>query len=515
MRLVDAMLTLVDPLRRARRLYAAAEAVVCDDVRLSYAELGQRVDAVAAALRSGGLEPGDRVALLAANCHRYLELLLAVPGAGIVLVPLNTRLSPAELRHVLTDSGTRVLITDREPGALAELVEHVVEIPAGYEQLVRDSGRVVAFDPNAQPTENELAVLSYTGGTTGDSKGVMLTHRNLIANAFSYLVTMAPAPQARFGLLSPMFHVAGVFALPATVWSGGTHVVVRQTDAPAVLDLFAAERVSATLAVPTVLATLAEEQSARPRPLSALRDLVHAAAPCPTSTVRSAHEAFPELRITHMYGATETAPIVTALVGEQDLLDTPLAGSCGPAVIGVELRVSVGDSPASGTTVGELEVRGPNVMPGYWRKDAETAAAFTPDGWYRTGDVGYLDGTGHLFLVDRLKDMIVTGGENVYCGEVEEALTRHPAVRQAVVFGVPDDHWGEAVHAVVVPADVAVDAAALGAELQQHCRASIAGYKVPKSITVRTEPLPVSAAGKILRRVLREPHWAGLAERVH
>jgi long-chain acyl-CoA synthetase len=499
-------------------LYAAAEAAVCDSVRLTYAELTERTDAVAAAVRDLGLAPGDRVALLAANCHRYLELLLAVPGAGMVLVPLNTRLSPAEMRHVLTHSGTRVLVTDRDVGPLVNLVEHVVTIPDGYEALI-DAGRRLAGQVPAQPSEDDLAVLSYTGGTTGAPKGVMLTHRNLVANAFSYLVTMGARRGDRFGLLSPMFHVAGVFALPATIWSGGTHVVVRQSDPAAVLDLYAAEAVTATLAVPTVLAALADEQAARPRALPAFRDLVHAAAPCSTATVRRAAAAFPGLRITHMYGATETAPIVTALVGEQEMLDGSLAGSCGQPVIGVDVRVAAPTGePAAAGTVGEAQVRGPNVMPGYWRDETETAAAFTADGWYRTGDLGYLDATGHLFLVDRLKDMIVTGAENVYCAEVEEALTRHPAVRQVVVFGVPDERWGEAVHAVVVPTAVPAtraDEVALQADLQRHCRSLIAGYKVPKSITVRPGPLPVSAAGKILRRVLREPHWEGLAQRVH
>lgn len=517
MRFVDPMLTLADPLIRAHRMFAHAEAVVCDDVRLDYTELAGRSRAVGAGLSACGLESGDRVALLAANCHRYVELFLGVPTAGLTLVPLNTRLSPVEMRQVIAHSGARVLITDRDPGELATIVERVIEIPAGYEQLVAAGGsRATDAGPPAQLSENDPAVLSYTGGTTGAPKGVILTHRNLVANAFAYLLAMTPAQTSRFALFAPMFHVAGVFGLPATVWSGGTHVVVRQPDPAAALDLFAAERVTATLAVPTVLAALTAEQLARPRSLPALRDLVHAAAPCSTTTVRRAKVAFPDLRITHMYGATETAPIVTALVGEQDVLDTPLAGSCGPPVIGVDLRVVTPDGAVCAAgSAGEVQVRGPNVMPGYWRNEAETAAALAPGGWYRTGDVGFLDDTGHLFLVDRLKDMIVTGGENVYCGEVEETLSRHPEVRQAVVFGVPDERWGEAVHAVVVPADPSADVDTLGKDLQQHCRASIAGYKVPKSVTLRTDPLPLSAAGKVLRRVLREPYWEGLAGRVH
>jgi long-chain acyl-CoA synthetase len=256
-----------------------------------------------------------------------------------------------------------------------------------------------------------------------------------------------------------------------------------------------------------------DEQAARPRDLTSLRLLGHAGSPIATDTVRRAHAVLPHVELAHFYGATETAPIVTCLPHEERELDGPRMGSCGQPVPGVEARVVAPEgTPGAGATcapgaVGEVWVRGPNVMAGYWEDPVATAAALV-DGWYRTGDLAHQDADGHLFLVDRLKDMIVTGAENVYSVEVEGVLAAHPAVSEAAVFGVPDRRWGEAVHAVVVVRP-GVDPAGLDAELDRHCRAAIAGFKVPKRIEVRTEPLPKSAPGKILKRALRAPYWEG------
>jgi len=254
-----------------------------------------------------------------------------------------------------------------------------------------------------------------------------------------------------------------------------------------------------------MLAALSEEQLARPRKVSTLRLISHGGSPIATQTLRRAHSAFPEVELMHLYGATETSPIATVLPHEERILEQPQAKSCGQPAIGVEVAVldpSSAERAAVGT-VGEVAIRGDNVMAGYWNKPDATAAALA-GGWYHSGDLGYLDDRGFLYLVDRAKDMIVTGGENVYSVEVEEALYRHESVLEAAVFGIPDERWGEAVHAVVVPrADVGE------AELLAHCRALIASYKVPKCIELRDEPLPKSGAGKVLKRELRAPHWAG------
>jgi long-chain acyl-CoA synthetase len=287
-------------------------------------------------------------------------------------------------------------------------------------------------------------------------------------------------------------------------------VILPAFDAEAALDAIERERVTATLVVPTMLAALVAEQECRPRDVSSLRWLSHGGSPVGTSVLRGTRDVFPEASMLHVYGATETAPILTLLPDEHLLLDGPAAHSCGRAAIGIELEVvdRLSRRPLPDREVGEIRARGANITCGYWHKPEETERALA-DGWYLTGDLGYLDEAGHLFLVDRAKDMIVSGGENVYCTEVEEALYSHPAVSEAAVFGVPDGRWGEAVHAVVVPR-----AAVTESELLRHCRSRIAAYKVPKRIDLRAEALPKSGAGKILKRDLREPFWQGREIRI-
>jgi long-chain acyl-CoA synthetase len=333
----------------------------------------------------------------------------------------------------------------------------------------------------------------------------MLTHRNVIANALHFQASVPFRPETRWLVAAPLFHAAGSVAVLATVWHAGCHVMLPVFDPGQALDLIEAEGVTATLVVPTMLAALSDEQLTRPRDVSALRLISHGGAPVATETLRRAHRAFPDAELMHLYGTTETAPIATVFPHEERMLDDPQARSCGQPAVGVEVAVMdpVTDERIAAGAVGEVAIRGDNVMAGYWRKPDATAAALV-GGWYRTGDLGYMDDHGFLYLVDRAKDMIVTGGENVYSFEVEEALYRHEGVLEAAVFGIPDEHWGEAVHAVVVPRGEVEEA-----ELLAHCRALIAGYKLPKRIELRSEPLPKSAAGKVLKRELRAPYWVG------
>jgi long-chain acyl-CoA synthetase len=489
------MTTMAGPLHRAVQVAAQRPAVSCGEVELTYAETWERCRRLAAALAGLGARRGDRIAVVGPNCHRYLEVYMTVPGAGMALVPLNQRHTTAELRYALEDSGTRILFAGREVEDLPPCVEHVIDMGDGYEALL---AAAAPADFPDDLTEDTLAGLFYTGGTTGASKGVMLTHRNLVANALHFQACSPFRPDTCWLVVAPLFHLAGTIAVLATVWNGGRQVVLRAFEPAAALDLIETQGVTATLVVPTMLAAMSDEQLARPRDVSTLGLIGHGGAPVATETLRRAHAAFPGAKLLHIYGATETSPIATVLQDEELLLDAPQARSCGQPAVGVEIAV---DAPTG--EVGEVLVRGANVMAGYWNKPAQTAAAMA-GGWYHTGDLGYMDEHGYVYLVDRAKDMIVSGGENVYSTEVEDALYRHEAVLEAAVFGVPDDRWGEAVYAVVVPR-----AAVTEDELLRHCREAIAAYKVPKRVELRSEPLPKSGAGKVLKRELRAPFWAG------
>jgi long-chain acyl-CoA synthetase len=506
------MLTIADPVRHAGRTAARRPAVVCGGEATDYATLHDRCARLVGGLRALGVARGDRVAVLSLNCHRYLEAFLGVPAGGMVVVPLNTRLAEPELRAILADAGATVLLTDRQPGALAQEVDVVLTLPDGYEQLV-DRARPARLGEGV--AEHDLAALFYTGGTTGRSKGVMLTHRNLVANAFHKTLACRFERDDVLLAVGPLFHVAGTAPLLGLAWRGASVVMLPTFDPGGALDMIERHGVTVALPVPTMVAAIVDEQRRRPRDVSSLRLLGHAASPIASELLRRAHETFPGVELAHYYGATETAPIVTCLPHEERELDGPRLGSCGQAVPGVEVRVSAAGAgpatalgPAGGPDelapgeVGEVVVRGPNVMAGYWHDPEATAAALS-GGWYRTGDLGYLDGDGYLFLVDRLKDMIVSGGENVYSVEVEDVLNRHPAVLEAAVFGVPDERWGEAVHAVVVVRPGA-SADGLAEALDRHCRDAIAGYKTPKRIEVRHDPLPKSGPGKVLKRALRD-----------
>ena len=495
------MITLADPIAHARRCFGDKTAVIDGERVIDYTQLAERCDRLAAGISTLGIRPGDRVALLAANGHRYFESFCGLPASGLVLVPLNTRLAPSELAHILQHSGARVLISDREPGTLAGLVEHVILIPDDYERLVADASpaHIDAGDRVVSP--DDLAALFYTGGTTGLPKGVMLTHANLVANAFNKIVACSLSADDVFLAAPAMFHVAGIAPLTGLTWLGARTITTPMFDAALCLDLIAKHRVTFFLPVPTMLASLVAEQRARPRDVSSLRLLGHAGSSIAAELIRQAHEVFPDSELAQFYGATETSSVVTRLRHEESTIGTDLAGSCGQPAVGVAVRTVRPDgTDCDGGQVGEILARSNAVTIGYWADAAATTDALR-DGWYHTGDLGYLNDRGYLFVVDRAKDMIVSGGENVYSVEVEDALYRHPAVTEAAVFGVPDETWGEAVHAIVV-ADPSSEVT--GEELRVHCRQLIAGYKVPKMIEISSDPLPKSGPGKILKRILRD-----------
>lgn len=494
-------------------------AVVDGIRRVTGAELDTRLDRLGGLLDALLVEQGGRCGVLAYNSFAHLEWTLGVPAHGRVVVSLNIRLAEEELAVFAADAGLEVLLTDVEHEPLARRLRHRV---ASLREVLVDS---VAYESRlgASPTiarraqRDGLAAISYTGGATGRPKGVMLSHANLRANAAHNAAVVGHCPDQVWLHVCPMFHVAGTANVLAATTAGAHQVILPRFDSTRVLETIAREGVTHTLLVPTMLGMLLDDPAFEASDLSSLRYLQYAASPISPDLQRRALDALSHVDVEQFYGMTEAAPSVSRLsstdhrrgrTGEAPWVDRlksvgrPLDG------IDVEARRPDGAAAAPGE-VGELHVRGPNVMVGYWNRPEETASALC-DGWYRTGDVGYSDQDGYLFLVDRLKDVIVTGGENVYSVEVEHALASHSAVVEAAVFGVPDHRWGEAVHAVVVVDDPGVT----DAELMAHCRNRIAGYKVPRAVEIRHEPLPRSGAGKLLKHILREPYWTSCDRRV-
>ncbi|MEJ2871243.1 long-chain-fatty-acid--CoA ligase [Actinomycetospora sp. OC33-EN08] len=479
----------------------------------TWRESRDRVARFAAALHSLGVEAGDRVAILSLNRDDYHEVQLAVPWSGGVTVPVNTRWSVEEIAFSLADSGTRVLIVehtfrDLVPGILerAPGVGAVIHVgddaPDGelaYEDLIARHDPV----PDALRGGDDLAAIYYTGGTTGRPKGVMLSHANLMSSALGTAATEHfLVPGGRLLHTAPMFHLADGAAWVARNLVGGTHVIVPGFDPVGVAAAVAEHEVTDALLVPTMIQMLVDSPDAASYDLSSFQRVVYGASPISEAVLDRAAKRLPTAEFTQLYGMTELSPVCTILTPDDHGRDG-LRRSAGRAAPHSEVRVvDDEDRDVPPGTVGEIVSRGPHVMLGYWNRPEETATALR-GGWMHTGDGGFLDEHGYLFVVDRIKDMIVSGGENVYSAEVENALARHPAVSSCAVIGVPDEQWGERVHAVVVTAP---GASATAEELRDHCRALIAGYKCPRSVEF-VEALPISGAGKILKRELRAPYW--------
>jgi long-chain acyl-CoA synthetase len=525
--------TLAWPLRRALQLRRHEVAVIDGERRLTYEQLADRLTGLPVGLRSLGLHTGDRIAGLFVNSYRHLELWLGVPAAGMVVTDLNIRLAPSELEFIIGDSGARVLVTDRRHWQTAEAL--LARCPDLERLIWADDGSpptpdAIAWDdlcaaappPTSGGSDDEvpsdpervgdgadlLAAISYTGGTTGHPKGVMQTHGNLLANAKHTMLQNPLTSEDRFLHSSPMFHAAGVANIYGLTWVAGTHVIAPGFDAENVGRIIEEQRVTVAVLVPTMLNMFLAHPTTATRDLSSWRLLIYAASPIPVELLRRALDALP-CEFAQAYGMTEASPHVAgspprahrlALAG--DPAAVARLASCGPASVGIDVEVRRDDGTVCAVDeIGEIVLRGPNVMSGYWNRPEETAAAFTPDGFYRSGDLAWMDEGGYLFIVDRSKDMIISGGENIYTTEVESALHEHPAVIEVAVFGIPDERWGEIVHAeVVVASGTEVD----GTELVDACREHIAGFKVPRSINLSTEPLPKSGAGKILKRELRQ-----------
>jgi acyl-CoA synthetase (AMP-forming)/AMP-acid ligase II len=492
-------------------------ALRCGTGALTYAELDDRSNRLAQVLLSAGVRTGDRVAHLDRTAPEVVELLFATGKIGAVTVPLNWRLAGAELQTIVADAGCAVLIAGpgyrevaREIAAAVPRRVEVIETGEDYEgRLESHSGD----DPGHRGGANDVAVQMYTSGTTGLPKGVLTTQRNLAA---AYLSADVWSFDSRSISLTPlpMFHIGGIGWAYLGLVNGATTILVSEFDAVEVIDQLERERVTNAVFVPTILQMLAAVPGAAERDFSSLRSIAYGASPITTPVLRAALRTF-RCPLFGVYGLTETTGGVVQLRPEDHDADGArqhLLRSAGRPLPWVEMRIAdpVGGLDCGVDQVGEVWLRAPNVMAGYYNRPTETAAALTPDGWLRTGDGGYRDEDGYLFLTDRIKDMIVSGGENIYPVEVEEVLAQHPGVGDVAVIGVPDERWGETVMALVV---LAPDAVLDSGELVAFARERLAGYKLPRSVEFVAE-LPRSAAGKVLKRELRARYGSAPARPV-
>lgn len=507
------MLTLTSVLDRTLRQHATRPAIVDDECNFSWQEFADRVARAAAALRRLGIRPGERFGILSANSFRYTELLYAGYWSGTIPVPINFRLAPPEIRYILNDANCKHLAIEDQFCALLNTKEispwrdkaiHLTrpgdELKSpSYEELIAASE---AMDPHP-PHEDDDALLLYTGGTTGRSKGVRLSHRNIVANGMQVAMQMKATEHDVFMHIAPMFHAADLLGT-AFVITGAGHSYLPTFSPNGVLAAIERSGTSTTMMAPTMIIMALTDGDVAAHNLSRFRLLFYGSSPMAAEWVQRTIEQFPETEIQQGYGLTETSPILTTLdpeVHRRAVADgnTNILRAAGRAVPGVDIQIldDDGNNVPLGE-VGEVVVRGPNIAKGYLNRPEETAQAFR-DGWFHTGDVGRIDDDGFIFLMDRKKDMVVTGGENVYTSEVEAVLYQHPGVHEAAVVGIPDPKFGEALFAVIVPAPgMALDQNSI----MQHCEGKIGRYKIPRKMEF-VEEMPKSAMGKILKAELR------------
>ncbi|MFF2073434.1 long-chain fatty acid--CoA ligase [Kitasatospora sp. NPDC058162] len=484
------------PARRARKT-PHRTALLHEEHATDYAGLYDRSTRLAHLLRARGVRPGDRVAFLGPNHPAFLEALFATGQLGAVFVPLNTRLAAPELRHQLQDSGSRLLLTISQVDA-AELAGDVALLEAegeSYEALLAGA----PSEPLDVPVgPDDLCMIMYTSGTTGRPKGAMLTHGNILWNSLNVLVDVDLSTDEVTLVSAPLFHTAALnmTCLP-TLLKGGTAVLESAFDPARTLELIERHRITCLFGVPAMYDAVAAQPGWATADLSSLRNLLCGGAPVPARTIR--HYLQRGLAFVQGYGMTEASPGVL-LLDRQDALAH--AGTAGVPHFFTDVRlVDPAGDPVGVDEPGEVLVAGPHVTPGYWGRPEENATAF--DGrWFRTGDIAAVDAENYVRLVDRLKDMFISGGENVYPAEVENALLEHPDVADCAVFGVPDEKWGEVGRAVVV---LRPSSSASAEELTAHLDGRLARYKIPKSVRF-ADALPRSGAGKLLKGPIRAAH---------
>jgi len=519
-------LTPIRFLRYASQQYPRKVGVVCGADQFTYKEFSDRALRLAGALRSMGVRPGDRVAYLSSNCHRLLEAYYGVLEAGAVLLPLNIRLNPQELAFIINDSGARFLFfqevfTPMVEGFRSQLqtVDHFIAldhgpkanwmVPQNYEQLIA-SAEPYELDM-MQIDENSLAELFYTSGTSANPKGVMLTHRNIYLHALNVAIVFNTGSETVELHTIPLFHANGWGVAHSLTLTGGKHVMIGRFDPPEVFRLIEREKVQACSLVPTMATALVNCPDRAKYDLRSLERITLGGAAASPTLVREVEQ---EIGCTCFsgYGLTETCPVLTTSqmkAGVNWQGDERFDGQArtGYALPGVEVRVvdpDEKDVPHDGQSIGEIIARSDGVMDGYWNQPEATAAVMR-NGWFHTGDMATIDENGYVLIVDRKKDIIVSGGENISSLEVEKTLLAHPAVYEAAVIPVPNPRWGEVPKALIA---LKPGMQLSEAELLEFCRGRLAHYKCPRSVDF-LDALPKTGTGKILKKELRKKYWSG------
>jgi acyl-CoA synthetase (AMP-forming)/AMP-acid ligase II len=493
-------------------------AAICGAKKQNYIELIDSISRLANGFQSIGMEPGDRIAIMSLNSIEYVQTMFATFWGGGVINPVNIRWSATEVAYSLDDSESTILLVDdtfapmvAELKTKTNIVKTVVYIGEGEppEGMFRFSDLAKA-EPivDVMRRGDDLAAIMYTGGTTGFPKGVMLSHANFFASAVGCVCENVFERGGRFMVASPLFHIAASGSLLAQSLVAGTFIIVPAFRPDWVAKAIEEEKVTHTLLVPTMIQMMADFPELDKFDLSSIKTIAYGASPMPAAVLSRAMEKFSNCSFIQVYGMTELSPIISILPAyyhtEAGQAENKLR-SAGRAVASVEVRIvdEAGIDVATGT-VGEIAARGAGVMQGYWRREEETAKNMLPNGWFKTGDGAYMDEEGFIYVVDRMKDMIISGGENIFSAEVENALSQHPDIAANAVIGIPSDQWGESVHAVVIAKE---GAKIVAEEVIAFCKERIAGFKCPRSIEV-VAALPLSGAGKVLKTELRKPYWA-------
>lgn len=504
-------------IERNARVYPDKLAVSHQDVSYTWSAYAQRAGAIAGALNKLGLRKGDRIAYLGLNSADLHILYFAPCMGGMVLVPMNYRLAAREMIQCMQDCGARVLISDDTFLDLAQTVVQELpdvtwivtdDVPPRDGTLRLEDLIAEGVDPSEpQGAGDDTLIIYYSGGTTGKPKGVELSHWNLFVNATGTAPAYGFKPFERHLLVGPMFHLAAGARVYTCAVLPAEMVLQSKFEPRSMLKMIEEKRINTTQLVPAMFQAMLDLPEFGEFDLSSIRQISWGASPATEELMRRVVTAFPDIDLVHAFGMTEASPVLTVLGPEYhraDFMERGKLGSVGLPLAHVDLKIcdEKGVELPTGER-GEVVTRGPHIMKGYIGQP-ELTASVIKDGWYHTGDAGYLDADGCLWISGRIKDMIISGGENVYPGEVENILSLHEAVAEVAVIGIPHEKWGEAVHAIVIlhPGVQPDEAALIG-----YCRDNLAHYKCPRSVTFRTEPFPLSGANKILKRELRKDYW--------